>query len=366
MFRSVAHQGLNTLRHHHSTRFLTVRKSLHFNIVCSTNHHRFMSSSDDSDLGSDIEDLESLNKPSFVHPECTPFQAYYITRDWKSVSQYWGNLLIQDETTWPNFVKGGIATNSPYGLTDLSKVFQAGKKGEFLSTDQRYLRRNTYAMRIGYRGDSYHGYQFQGNVDRAGYKLSSRRTVEGDLTRILNATVFGAGRTDRGVHALSQVVCFSSNYGAKLVEEDKNHKANKAKKLSTEEIPSGSTTEVLDSERQQDTVLETPSILNDEQLGEHFIQKFQQSDASIDNRLRVYQCYRVPKRFHSRSSALWRRYLYLFPLTIAEKNRNVSFPMSLPSIDSDSVAKDALGGDEMRKMIEYKIDIDRLNRILGA
>ncbi len=319
-----------------------------------------MSSSDDSDTGSDVEgpqdDLESINKPTFVHPECTPFQAYYITRDWKSVSQYWGNLLIQDETTWPNFVKGGIATNSPYGLTDLSKVFQAGKKGEFLSTDQRYLRRNTYALRIGYRGDSYHGYQFQGNVDRAGYKISSRRTVEGDLTRILNATVFGAGRTDRGVHALSQVVCFSSNYGAKLVEEDKKNKANNAKKkLSTEDIEV-STTEVS----------EIPSIVDDEQLGEYFIQKFQQSDACIDNRLRVYQCYRVPKRFHSRSSALWRRYLYLFPLNIAEKNRDVSFPMSLPSIDSDSATKDGLGYHEMRKMIEYTIDVDRLNRILAA
>lgn len=38
----------------------------------------------------------------------------------------------------------------------------------------------------------------------------------------------------------------------------------------------------------------------------------------LSGRLAVYDCVRVPKKFHARSSATWRRYLYLFPLNTGE------------------------------------------------
>jgi tRNA pseudouridine(38-40) synthase len=288
---------------------------------------RYQSTESFSSDSSSSDGEDDPETPTFVHPNCSAFQAYFLTRDWKTVSQYWGNLLLQDPQTWPSFVQG----NETYGLTDIHKLFQAGNRGEFSSTDQRYLRRKTYAIRIGYRGDAYHGYQWQNNVDRvpkdhSGGGKGERRTVEGDLTRILNATCFGAGRTDRGVHALSQVVCFGKN------DED------------------------FDQYNQKNPTADGEP----ENSGNDFLERLKASDAWQDGRLRVFQCYRVPKRFHSRSSALWRRYLYLFPLDIAEKNRNLTIA---PSIEDSSNLENHIS--DSRRVIEYAIDIDRLNRILS-
>lgn len=58
---------------------------------------------------------------------------------------------------------------------------------------------------IQYDGTDYHGWQIQANG----------RTVQGELTRVLSildhrhVTVYGAGRTDAGVHAEGQVASFS-------------------------------------------------------------------------------------------------------------------------------------------------------------
>src|SRR5258708_38873635 len=59
-------------------------------------------------------------------------------------------------------------------------------------------------MTIQYDGTNYHGWQIQANG----------RTVQGELTRVLSIlyhrhiTVYGAGRTDGGVHAEGQVENF--------------------------------------------------------------------------------------------------------------------------------------------------------------
>jgi tRNA pseudouridine38-40 synthase len=61
-----------------------------------------------------------------------------------------------------------------------------------------------YKMTIQYDGTNYHGWQIQANG----------RTVQGELTRVLSildhrpVTVYGAGRTDAGVHAEGQVANF--------------------------------------------------------------------------------------------------------------------------------------------------------------
>lgn len=60
---------------------------------------------------------------------------------------------------------------------------------------------------IEYDGTQYQGYQFQPGVP----------TIQGELERVLAGlvkepvTVYGAGRTDSGVHALGQVISFRSN-----------------------------------------------------------------------------------------------------------------------------------------------------------
>jgi len=132
----------------------------------------------------------------------------------------------------------------------------------------RYRKRKTFAMRIGYVGTQYFGFQHQKGINV--------KTVEGDLKNILGGVVYGAGRTDRGVHAISQIVCFIT--GSK------------------------------------DTIDKKKIELNESNEEEYYLNLIKNSDAYKNGRLNVYSCYRVPRKFNSRSSATWRRYLYLFPL----------------------------------------------------
>ena len=46
------------------------------------------------------------------------------------------------------------------------------------------------------------------------------------------------------------------------------------------------------------------------------LQAIRLSNASKEGRLVAYECNRVPKKFNSRSSAIWRKYTYFFPLNI--------------------------------------------------
>ena len=61
-----------------------------------------------------------------------------------------------------------------------------------------------FKITIQYDGTNYHGWQIQSNG----------RSVQGEITRVLSildhrpVTVYGAGRTDAGVHAEAQVANF--------------------------------------------------------------------------------------------------------------------------------------------------------------
>jgi hypothetical protein len=218
---------------------------------------------------------------------------FVYSKDWTGIGEYWKRLLRVPTSELPQFIKGETNISQPivydprsngyvffhsdlfemekvngtrnintngFGFANLQQLHLAGLQGDFQSKNPRYQSRPSFAIRIGYDGSAYSGFQSQG-------KNSSILTVEADLQRILNRSIASAGRTDRGVSALSQVVLFQT----------------KNTNLTAEDI----------------------------------LQTIQKSDACEKHqRLFAYDCYRVPKRFHPRL-ALWRRYLYLIPLNEA-------------------------------------------------
>lgn len=64
-------------------------------------------------------------------------------------------------------------------FTDLSQLYDVGMMGEFLSKDERYSKRKTFAVRFGYVGTEYGGYQSQKNLTFPAI------AVEDDIRRIL-------------------------------------------------------------------------------------------------------------------------------------------------------------------------------------
>lgn len=189
-------------------------------------------------------------------------------RNWKPVEDYYEALMSRSLspslTTMPRIIRG----NEPYSITSIQELAAMGTSehggGEFESKNERYSGarcRKTYAVLLGYKGTSYSGYQRQ-------KEDLEKKSVEDDLRRCLKniggaGSLTVAGRTDKNVSAISQIVSFSS-----------------------------STAESEDS------------ILN----------QLRDSDAVQSNKMAIYDCKRVPRSFNARSSATWRRYVYLLPL----------------------------------------------------
>ena len=176
-------------------------------------------------------------------------------RRWQIVEQFWSDTVKESLSLQP-FIEG----DERFGVTNLDDINHAGMRGEFLSKDQRYCNKRTFAVRIGYVGTMYNGYQRQNNVPDV-------HTVEDDLKEILGVNAYGAGRTDADVSAVSQVVSMSGKI---------------------------------------------------DDTSEGLFEKMKASNAVLSGRLAVYGCVRVPKKFNARSCATWRRYLYLLPLNVGE------------------------------------------------
>lgn len=170
----------------------------------------------------------------------------------------------------PKFVEG----DQEYGIADLKALNEAGGRGEFLSLDNRYRKRQTFAVRLGYVGSLYSGYQSQRGANGV-------LTVEDDIRAALRHGSYCAGRTDAGVSAVSQVVGFHTT--------------------------------------------------NMNLCGDDIMAMMQESEPVKSGRLSAYACYRVPKKFNARSTALWRRYLYLFPLN--EGSYDDGFDVDMPFIN---------------------------------
>ena len=199
---------------------------------------------------------------------------FFKARNWSRVENFWSKAVQEphsmDETDSKSNKFPFINGDKNYGLTKLEELNTAGFRGEFTSKDPRYVKRKTFAIRLGYVGTAYSGYQRQ-NIKSSSTSINENvivqkkvLTVEDDIKDALGSVAYGAGRTDKGVSAISQIVCFWST-DVSITEND---------------------------------------ILN----------KFRAGEGYKTGRLSVYECYRVPKKFNARSSATWRRYLYLFPL----------------------------------------------------
>lgn len=176
-------------------------------------------------------------------------------RPWQSVADFWRSIIAGDEEL-PEFLVGRDS-GSEYGMTLLEGLHEAGYR-EYCSGDNRFDKQRNYAVTFAYVGEAYHGYQRQ-----PGYL-----TVEDDLRlAIANRKPVVAGRTDRGVSAISQVINFSIARNCGLGAAD-------------------------------------------------MLASLRASPACADGRLRILDCRRVPKKFNARSQATWRRYVYIFPICL--------------------------------------------------
>lgn len=143
--------------------------------------------------------------------------------------------------------------NDEYGITNLHKLeFNRTKEFDPKNTNEK---RKTFAFVLAYDGTKYSGFQLQKGQDV--------KTVEADLEIAFSRKIMASGRTDKDVSALSQVVSFS-----------------------------------------------TFEDLNEETL----LSEIRNTEPFLQNRLAVWDCVRVPRRFHPVFCATWRRYLYLFPV----------------------------------------------------
>lgn len=233
------------------------------------------------------------------------FKAMVSSRSWDIVNKFWQNIILMDPKTWPQFIRGNSSQN--YYINNLASLQEAGEKGEFLSRDSRYSKRYTYAMQIGYVGSAYYGYQRQ-RVPK--WNASAEvLTVESELFHILKQACFCAGRTDRGVHAISQVVNFFAE----------------------------------DTSKSPQDMMDLVAF----------------SEASFSGRLRAYNCVRVPKKFNARSCATWRRYLYLFPLSSNDNEHDKAAIVDLRHLNS-------ILADLVNKELSYFAVSAKVNPFIGS
>lgn len=256
------------------------------------------------------EPLEQSKIPQSSPDEVTPkrlanlhFEHYVNTRHWKQSDEFWQRMLQRSRSTLPPYIrgdtesiyeifldfnatdykmfqineKGGSCQALPadqgdyrgytngFGLTNLRLINRSYQRGQKLIKDPRYNQLKAFALDVGYYGPAYSGMQSQGkSIDPKTNKPYV--TVESDLKLFFKQAMTSAGRTDSGVHALSQVI----------------HYLTSEVNITSEEV----------------------------------LQRFRDGLKTLpEERLFAYDCQQVPKRFHPRSSALWRRYIFNFPLT---------------------------------------------------
>ena len=129
-------------------------------------------------------------------------QDFLDHRNFEVVQRYWSYLLSLPPASpyFPPFITG----DEDYGMTNLQNMHAISvESGEFQSKDSKFQHRHTYVLTLGYDGSQYHGYQQQKGVEHI-------RTVEDDIEFLLHRKVSAAGRTDKDVSAICQIISFTS------------------------------------------------------------------------------------------------------------------------------------------------------------
>ena len=241
-------------------------------------------------------------------------EEYLNSRDWDVVTKYWREVMTSPLSELPQFLQGDYSStisinidpranalvqysdtlftenssqqevniemrrafSNGFGVTNLEKLSQSFLRGESRSKYPKYHKAQCFAMRIGYDGTAYLGSQ---------KNHPNRLTVELELGKILKKSIRAAGRTDKDVSAISQVIGFATT--------------------------------------------------NMNRTAEYYLQLVQNSSASQEHRrLFAYDCFRVPSRFHPRTLALWRRYIYLIPLkSIIDSSTSIDYEIDLPKLN---------------------------------
>ena len=220
------------------------------------------------------------------------FDPWFASRDWEVIARFWRQMVRGEREQQPAFLEEGSLS--------LAMIHAVGvDSGEFLSDSNN--KRQTFALRIGYVGRDYHGFQLQ--------KTSANLlTVESDLVVALGHTIKNAcGRTDAGVSALSQCVSFTTF----------------------------------------DKTLRADDILR----------RFNSSEPVLkEGRLRAFECCHVPRRFHAMYGCLSRRYVYLIPL-VNRDEVDVSFiNIALQNLEKQPLPFSAFAYGEVPLLTDGSLD----------
>jgi hypothetical protein len=174
------------------------------------------------------------------------FSEFFKNRDWDAVANFWYHNVRSPSPL--------ITGDSKYGVTDVKTL-------EY-NLDQRSSYRR-FALRIGYVGTMYTGYQ------RSKFEVKSDVKVEHDLDTALGKQAFCQRMTKPNVSAISQVVTL-------------------------------------------------PGTIKDS--CETIVEKARNCLPVCVGRLAVYDCVSVITSFKAPEGVTWRRFLYVFPLNEGEFN----------------------------------------------
>lgn len=172
---------------------------------------------------------------------------FLLHRDWASLGRFWYNVVAKTTTELSPVING----DSSFGITSLQNLSEG-----FIDGHETHTRRKRFAMRVGYVGSMYNGYNR--NPDVRGH-----RNVEIDIEKAFGSGSFGSGRTPVYVSAINQVV---------TVDGD---------------------------------CFDNPEAI---------FRRMRRSEPILSGRMAVYDCVRVPDKFTISDRILWRRYLSVIPL----------------------------------------------------
>jgi hypothetical protein len=250
---------------------------------------------------------------------------FFESRNWAGVKRFWSTILTQGqedvESSSTHPIPSFVAGEGDYRLTDLQALHDVSAGDEFQCDDVKFANRYTYALSLGYDGSQYYGYQQQRGSE------AHIRTVEDDLDFLLRRKVLVAGRTDKDVSAVAQIVSFHAHDAVDRSRDildmvERRIKAfddclaagldytsgddDASAPAQTEAVP-----ELILSKKQR-KVQEKKA----KQKSKEAMFPFSLPSSKLSGKLRIWDCKRVSRKFHPIFVATWRRYLYLFPANV--------------------------------------------------